>query len=64
MNQLTDVEVVDVLFGDVIAAEPGEVVPVVDLVFHLGGFAAEGLGDGAARAGPDAAAVPVALGAR
>ena len=31
-----DVEVVDVLLDDVVAAEPVEVVPVADLVLHFG----------------------------
>ena len=36
MSQLLDVEVVDVLLDDVVAAEPVEVVPVAHLVFHFG----------------------------
>lgn len=35
-----DVEVVDVLFDDVVAANPVEVVPVAHLVFHFREFAA------------------------
>ena len=50
-----DVEVVDVLLDDVIAGEPGEVVPVADLPL---GVAPAGL----AVDDPDLAAVPVALG--
>src|SRR5690606_31193199 len=41
-----DVEVVDVLLDDVVAAEPEEVVPVVDLVGHV-------VHAGPARADPD-----------
>ena len=36
LDPIADVEVVDVLLADVIAAEPGEEVPVADLVFELG----------------------------
>ena len=34
-DPVADVEVVDVLLDDVVAAEPGEVVPVADLVLHF-----------------------------
>jgi len=43
---------VDVLLDDMVAAEPDEVVPVVELVGHIGHV-------GLARVEPDAAAVPV-----
>ena len=33
-----DVDVVDVLFGDVVTAKPDEIVPVAHLVFHFGLF--------------------------
>ena len=52
---VTDVEVVDVLLADVVAAQPCVVVPVAKLVFH---FAAD-LIAGLARI-PDASTVPVA----
>ena len=52
---VADVEVVDVLLDDVIAAEPVEVVPVAHLVFHFG---LAGLAD----ADPEAGAVPVDAG--
>ena len=39
LEPVDDVEVVDVLLDDVIAAEPGEVVPVAHLVFHFGQLA-------------------------
>ena len=35
VNPVADVEIVDVLLHDVIAAQPVEVVPVVDLELHL-----------------------------
>ena len=37
LDPVADVEVVDVLLADVVAAEPAEVVPVVDLVLHFVG---------------------------
>ena len=50
-----DVQVVDVLFDDVISGEPREVVPVSQLPFHVApAFLA--------RNDPDLATVPVALG--
>ena len=52
---VADVQVVDVLLDDVIAAEPGEVVPVVHLVFHFGLLVAVLR----AVANPQAAAVPI-----
>ena len=39
-DPVNDIDIVDVLFGDVIAAEPGEVIPVAELVFHFGEFVA------------------------
>src|SRR4029077_19796855 len=50
-----DVEIVDVLFDEVIAGKPGEGEPVADLPFDVG----HGL---AAFAMPEAAVVPVAAG--
>ena len=47
-----NVQVMDVLLADVVAGEPGEVVPVLDLILHLGLA-------GTAIAEPDAVAVPV-----
>src|SRR5208283_3388327 len=53
-DPVADVEVMDVLLADIIAAEPGEVIPVVDLEFHLGHALAT-------TAIPNAVAVPVGL---
>ena len=36
LDPVADVEVVDVLLADVVAAEPDEVIPVAHLVFHFG----------------------------
>ena len=36
LDPVADVEVVDVLLADVVAAEPDEVVPVAHLVLHFG----------------------------
>ena len=36
LGPIADVEVVDVLLDDVVAAEPDEVIPVAHLVFHFG----------------------------
>src|SRR5205085_4523434 len=47
LDPVGDVQVVNVLLGDVVAAEPVEVVPVAHLVLHLGLL-------GLARADPDA----------
>ena len=52
LDPVADVEVVDVLLDDVVAAEPDEVIPVAHLVFHFG-LARLAL------AHPDGAAVPV-----
>ena len=54
-DPIHDVEIVDVLLDDVVAGEPGEVVPVSELPLHV---APAGL----AIDDPDLAAVPVALG--
>ena len=54
-DPIHDVEVVDVLLDDVVAGEPGEVVPVADLPLDV---APAGL----AVDDPDLAAVPVGLG--
>ena len=35
LDPVADIEIVDVLLADVIAAEPGEEVPVANLVFEL-----------------------------
>lgn len=50
-----DIEVMDVLFDDVVTAEPGEIVPVAELPFDIGpaGFTVDD---------PDFAAVPVGAG--
>ena len=39
-DPVDDVEVVDVLLDDVVAANPDEVIPVAHLVFHFGELAA------------------------
>ena len=36
LDPIANVEVVDVLLADVVAAEPGEEIPIADLVFQLG----------------------------
>ena len=36
LEPVDHVEIVDVLLDDVVAAEPGEVVPVAHLVVHFG----------------------------
>ena len=51
-----DVEVVDVLLDDVVAAEPDEVEPVADLLLDVGPA-------GLALVGPDGALIPVDLAA-
>ena len=56
LDPVADVDVVDVLLDDVVAAEPDEVVPVADLVDHFGHFRFP-------IAEPDSAAVPVAAAA-
>src|ERR1019366_666921 len=50
-----DIEVVDVLFTDVIAGEPGEVKPIADLPFDIGHV-------GGAGGVPETALIPVAAG--
>ena len=35
-DPVSDVQIVDVLLDDVVAAEPVEVIPVADLVLHFG----------------------------
>ncbi len=54
-DPVDDIEVMDVLFDDVITAEPGEVVPVAELPFDIGpaGFTVDD---------PDFATVPVGAG--
>ena len=52
LDPVADVDVVDVLLDDVVAAEPVEVVPVAHLVLHLGHLLL-------ALAHPDALGVPV-----
>ena len=54
LDPVTDVQVVNVLLADVVAAEPDEMVPVAHLVFHFGHFRR-------AVAEPRLAAVPVGL---
>jgi hypothetical protein len=53
LDPAADVDVVDVLFADLVADKPVEVVPVVGLELHFGllGFGAVAI--------PNAAAVPV-----
>ena len=35
VNPIADIEIVDVLFHDVVAAQPREVIPIAHLVFHF-----------------------------
>ena len=39
LDPVDDVKVVDVLLDDVVAANPGEVIPVAHLIFHFGKLA-------------------------
>ncbi len=59
---VADVQIVNVLLDDVVAAEPREVVPIVDLVFHFGRLVAMRGGEVGMRADPQAAAVPIHAG--
>ena len=44
LDPVADVDVVDVLLADMVAAEPGEEVPVADLVLQLGEILPRGTG--------------------
>ena len=52
LDPVGHVQIMDVLLADIVAGEPAEVIPVIDLVLHLGLL-------GIAVAKPDAATVPV-----
>ena len=54
-----DVEIVDVLFDDVVAADPDEVIPVAHLVFHFGQLASCLLFQFSAGVAPGCVAVPI-----
>ena len=58
LEPVDDVQVVDVLLDDVVAAEPGEVVPVAHLVLHFAQLAAV-LCSSSARVDPRGRAVPI-----
>ena len=62
LDPVDDIEVVDVLLGDVIATQPDEVVPVTHLVFHLGELSSGALLHTFAITHPDASAVPIGTG--
>src|SRR5207249_9857686 len=60
LDPIDHVEIVNVLFTDVIAAEPDKVIPVAHLIFHLGDFSSVLFLEFGARVNPRGGAVPVA----
>ena len=59
LDPVDDIEVMDVLLVDVVAAQPDEVVPVAHLVLHFGELATGPLFKALSITHPNAAAVPV-----
>jgi len=60
LDPVNDVQIVDVLLDDMVAANPGEVVPVAHLVFHFGELVAALLFEIGAPIEPGRLAVPIA----
>src|SRR5436309_3230513 len=58
-NPVNDVEIMNVLLDDVIAANPGEVIPIAHLIFHFGELASVLFFQIGARMDPGSVAIPI-----